>query len=469
MVGFHRVHRDREPHRAVQTVRTMAFYACSMHPDTMDKRMAGLWPISSAEIEKLRRDMASALRTPHVDDKDGRTSHHYFGFDHKETFTVYVYSPEEVPELEPLMKGGCFCKNTQWGAEVQLHQYFLQSSTFTNNSAFADFFFVPQYTACHLNLDTFTREQSDEYFKNVIRNLPYFSRTQGRDHIFAFTSGMAVDGPFPSWREYIKDSIFLMAETELWNRYVNVSTPSFSLHKDIVIPGMMGVSQLKAQQQVAAGIDDKSWLADFVGWNRPLHPSDDMCDSPRERLLAMANNTELHIRQDVPGQDAFFGAGNSMFCFVPRGLSAWSSRLFRTMFADCVPVLLNDYYEVPFGEFLDLHNWMIKWPMKNLDGHSLLKNLKHLLATQAVITMLEALKKDRCWFVFPPGIIDEEYMEIEWTLEELCPKWRSQNAFLGIMQLLRRKVRKTKNSPETFFFPRDEYIVYTDSQFNIKW
>ena len=53
--------------------------------------------------------------------------------------------------------------------------------------------------------------------------LPYFRRTQGRDHIFAFTSGMAVDGPFATWRNYIKDSIFIMAESELWNPYRNVN------------------------------------------------------------------------------------------------------------------------------------------------------------------------------------------------------------------------------------------------------
>eukprot|EP00397_Hematodinium_sp_SG-2012_P036413 GEMP01039312.1.p1 GENE.GEMP01039312.1~~GEMP01039312.1.p1 ORF type:complete len:279 (+),score=53.28 GEMP01039312.1:991-1827(+) len=276
---------------------------------------------------------------------------------------------------------------------------------------------------------------------------------------------MAVDGPFPSWRNYIKDSIFLMAETELWNRYSDVDKPSFSVHKDIVIPGMTSVSALKAQQQLTAAMNDKSWLGDFVGWNRPLHPSDD--DSPRERLLLMANDTDLHIRQDVPGSDALFGAGNSVFCFIPRGISAWSSRLFRTMFADCIPVLLNDYYEVPFSEFLDVHDWMIKWPMKDLDGQLLLMNLQRMMRNGIATLMVYALKAVRCWYVFPPGIIDEEFSEIELTLDELCPHWKTQNAFLGIMQLLRRKVRVTKNSPETFFFPQEQNLVFTDRNFNI--
>jgi len=125
--------------------------------------------------------------------------------------------------------------------------------------------------------------------------------------------------------------------------------------------------------------------------------------------------------------------------------------------------------EVPFSEFLEVHNWLIKWPMKDLDVPGLIKYLKYIMASKALLPMLENMKIDRCWFMFPPGIIDEEFMEIEWSLEDLCPNWRTQNAFLAIMQLLRRKVRRTKNSPDTFFFPREKFLIYTDHNFNMLW
>ena len=40
--------------------------------------------------------------------------------------------------------------------------------------------------------------------------------------------------------------------------------------------------------------------------------------------------------------------GNARFCLAPRGRAAWSVRFFEALWAGCVPVLLSDYYEVPF-------------------------------------------------------------------------------------------------------------------------
>lgn len=68
---------------------------------------------------------------------------------------------------------------------------------------------------------------------------------------------------------------------------------------------------------------------------------------------------DMHIRQDVPYTEALRGSVSSRFCFVPRGKSAWSSRLFRTMFGKCVPVILNDDYEMPFSSLLPAEDWCI--------------------------------------------------------------------------------------------------------------
>ena len=43
--------------------------------------------------------------------------------------------------------------------------------------------------------------------------------TTGRDHIFVWGSGMAADGPFASWRDWVPNAIFMMTEPELWNPY----------------------------------------------------------------------------------------------------------------------------------------------------------------------------------------------------------------------------------------------------------
>lgn len=41
-------------------------------------------------------------------------------------------------------------------------------------------------------------------------------------------------------------------------------------------------------------------------------------------------------------------------------------RYFRVLFADCIPVLLNDFYEPPFGEIFDSSGFVIRWPMQDV-------------------------------------------------------------------------------------------------------
>jgi hypothetical protein len=95
--------------------------------------------------------------------------------------------------------------------------------------------------------------------------------------------------------------------------------------------------------------------------NRPLHKMQGKAASPRQQLLQWAEKYPdlMHIRQeDASHQVAMQGSVTSKFCFVPRGKSAWSSRLFRVLFAKCVPVILNDDYEIPFlGLMENQDNW----------------------------------------------------------------------------------------------------------------
>merc|ERR1719284_1287145 len=97
---------------------------------------------------------------------------------------------------------------------------------------------------------------------------------------------------------------------------------------------------------------------------------DDRCPlNVRSVLLAMkGREQDMHVDVDVPYMESFKGLTNSIFCFVPRGKSAWSSRFFQTFFAGCIPVLLNDNYEPPFGEILDVTKVALKWPMEDVPG-----------------------------------------------------------------------------------------------------
>lgn len=83
------------------------------------------------------------------------------------------------------------------------------------------------------------QEESNDLFRSLVPKLSHFRRSGGRDHVFVWGGGFAVDGPFRDWRAFIPDSIFLMTETEFWNPYKWQVKPNFMYAKE---PGTDGGS-----------------------------------------------------------------------------------------------------------------------------------------------------------------------------------------------------------------------------------
>lgn len=473
---------------AVYVARSLDGYASSLHPGKLDEGTdyGQLWPFTDFDLGSLRRTLskASANRTTtkwknHEQNDEGQQ---YVGNafsaspdDEVEggvtlaaSLKVFVYAIEDYPELRLLTRGAAFCKDNQWGFEVALHEWFLACPCRTDDPTQADFFFVPHYTACHLNVETFTEAESNALFSALVTKLSHYHRSRGRDHVFVWGGGFGADGPFRSWRQYIADSVFLMTEPELWNPYHNMTVGSYSPWKDVLIPGKLALRDIVGTAAVAPPPDARFYLADFVGWNRPLHRSQGGSEvpSPRAQVLAMAGEADLHIRQDVPYQEAAVGALSSRFCFVPRGKSAWSSRFFRVLFAGCIPVLLNDFYEPPFGELFDTSGLAVRWPMKSVDGRML--EALRAVSMEGLARILTATRQRRCWYVYIPSVIDLDHIELQNNkLDAVCPRWRSENAFMAIFQLLRRR-RRASHAPvpgAAFFVPQEDgQLVQVDAK-----
>eukprot|EP00397_Hematodinium_sp_SG-2012_P002642 GEMP01002650.1.p1 GENE.GEMP01002650.1~~GEMP01002650.1.p1 ORF type:complete len:381 (+),score=103.79 GEMP01002650.1:2054-3196(+) len=207
---------------------------------------------------------------------------------------IYVYEVEEVPLLAELIRGAAFCGRGQWGMEGKIHEFFLSTSARTRNPEQADFFFVPGYGICILEGNVMTYDEIDVHYKKLIATLPYFNRSQGRDHVFTFGSGMS-NLVFRSWREQMPWSIILTPETELFNDIGWVVDPPFDTWKDIVIPGGLDLVEILDLAASAKPFNERENLASFIGTAdvvRGPHPWVGGVDVRREILqLSMENPT----------------------------------------------------------------------------------------------------------------------------------------------------------------------------------
>merc|ERR1719282_1077757 len=204
-------------------------------------------------------------------------------------------------------------------------------------------------------------------------------------------------------------------------------------------------------------LHERSYLGHFIGWPRPPHASkgfqnctDEHCDlNVRSVLLAEYSNREdMHVTVDVPYSESFLGLVSSVFCFVPRGKSAWSSRFFQTFFASCIPIILNDEYEPPFGEFMHMPSFMIKWPMTQARPSMLGKYLQRLYEEQpaTVEQMRIAGSAARCWYSYPPSYIEWDWIELNRSkFNQTCATWHINNAFVAISKLLAIKATSAQH------------------------
>lgn len=330
------------------------------------------------------------------------------------------------------------------------------------------FFFVPHYTACLINHnDTYAGcdtkqvcEPSTRLFEEVLSGSPHFHRTDGgRDHVFVWGSGMGADGPFASWRDWVPNAIFLMTETELWNPYHDISRGSYSPHKDIIVPGRLSLDDMLSLGKLSKPYDERTVLGHFIGWPRPPHASimppkdcmDESCPLNVRSVLLALRDQDMHVDVDVPYIESFLGLTSSIFCFVPRGKSAWSSRFFQTYFAGCIPVLLNDRYEPPFGELLDLLDSTIKWPLENVPG--LVDYLRRLQTEAApyVKQMMQAGAELRCWYAWPPSNVEWAWIDLNRSkFNKTCAEYHTRNAYVAVTRLLAPKASSARHR---FYWP----------------
>lgn len=256
---------------------------------------------------------------------------------------------------------------------------------------------------------------------------------------------------FRSWREEIPNSIFLTPETWLFNDFPDITEPCFDTLKDIAIPGYLHRHEILSLTQQARPLAEREHLAVFLGRTDPSrgpHPATGEADV-RGAIRRLHSEGKVYVAQNLSLPDMHAVMGNARFCFVPKGKSAWSLRYYEALFANCVPIVLSDYWELPFEAFLDVPSFTVKWPMTDV-GDRLLDTLRSQ-PDDVVEQYMSSARKNRCWYVYPP-LLHELQLSGDDELYELCPEIEQENAFTGILKLLEKRIR-TSWTFDRFFGP----------------
>jgi len=400
------------------------------------------------ELEEMRRDKPSWELT---------VNETYIG-DNPRLPRVYVY--DDYDDVHDLMWASPYCSKTQWGHDVFFHEFFRVSSTRVFDPKEADFFFVPAYSMCLHFSGKMTRDDLNEAYLKLVSKLRYFKHRGGEDHIFS----VHLPDLFADWRDTIPQSIFLTPETEVGfeesiskHKYHPHKYPPFNSLKDISISPPFDLQHAQVLSDNCLPLEKRNL---FVGFSGKSWPDIDEAEIRTRLKEAFSECDRCYIRASESLND-LHAAGvpmggvmvSSVFCLIPRGRAAWSVRFFEALWAGCVPVILSDYYEVPFAQLFDVSKFTIKWPQARLS--ELYAYLQSITYAQ-VQSMMDEAKKVRCWYAYPPShyIITDEVRKFE---KQVCPNLSStRNVYQAVIEILSRRKRASRGiGKRSFYFPHN--------------
>ncbi|CAK7355300.1 unnamed protein product [Dovyalis caffra] len=231
-------------------------------------------------------------------------------------------------------------------------------------------FFTDDPTEAHLFLIPFSCRKTGgrvkvlaTYVKNLISTYPYWNRTLGADH-FLFSCHGFGSKDFEEVPFLMKNAIRLVCSPSYDSNYIP--------QKDIALPQTL---------ELALPDGDDVWSRSTVE-SRPLLVFPEMLLPSRSKLGFWAGSPNSDVRKNllifhksVPEFDFHFISETkkaalldayqnelygSKFCICPRGKNhAGGICLTELMNFGCIPVILSDFYDLPFNDVLDWTNFSV--------------------------------------------------------------------------------------------------------------
>ncbi|KAJ1378937.1 Exostosin-like [Sesbania bispinosa] len=212
-------------------------------------------------------------------------------------------------------------------------------------------------------LTTYSRDQlmriTIDYTSIIAHRYPYWNRSKGGDHFLASCHDWKV------WELQAPDISREESGKELFKNLIRVlcnanTSEGFMPERDVSIPEM-NLQNFKLSSPIP-GQDphNRSILVFFAGGAH---------GRIREILLKhwKDKDKEVQVHEYLPkGLDYHGLMGQSKFCLCPSGYEVASPRLVESINAGCVPVIVSDYYQLPFSDVLDWSKFSLHIPSKRI-------------------------------------------------------------------------------------------------------
>ncbi|KAL8047055.1 hypothetical protein ABFX02_08G213600 [Erythranthe guttata] len=281
-------------------------------------------------------------------------------------FKVYVYSdgdPNTYYQTPRKLTG-------KYASEGYFFQNLRESNFVTDDPDRADLFFIP--ISCHkmrgkgISYENMTKIVQD-YVESLISKYPYWNRTLGTDHFFVTCHDVGVRAT-EGLPNLVKNAIRV------------VCSPSYDVgfipHKDVALPQVLQPFALPAGGN---DIENRTTLGFWAGHR----------NSKIRVILAQVweNDTELDISNNrinraigpLVYQKRFY---RTKFCICPGGSQVNSARIADSIHYGCIPVILSNYYDLPFNDILDWRKFAVV--LKEKDVYQLKQILKNITQDEFV-------------------------------------------------------------------------------------
>ncbi|KAL3621004.1 hypothetical protein CASFOL_035916 [Castilleja foliolosa] len=265
-------------------------------------------------------------------------------------FRIYVY-PHDDDTNNTMISG-------KYASEDYFFRNIKESAFITRDPLQAHLFFIPISShKLHQKISSYKKMTSivGKHVERLIAMYPHWNRTLGADHFFLTCHEIDV-GATEKVPFLVKNAIRV------------VCSPSYATgfipHKDVSLPLVMQPFAMPTIQDILA---KRNILGYWAGTSNS--------ETRRKLVKLWGRDDELDIqRSKGVRMNKFY---RSKFCICPVGSRATSNRITMAIHYGCVPVIMADYYDLPFNDILDWRKFSVI--LKESDVY----NLKDILKAKA--------------------------------------------------------------------------------------